>query len=145
MGEDNAAGEASKPSKSLPAACMMSLASGIIDSEPSTEIDTTAPMSWPYMTFGSLGKRLFVKLVTIGVIWGVGYMNWNFAWLIPPIAFVVLKGERKKDGELKRLTAQATALCKEKIIIENRIDDLPTWVYFPDYDRAEWLNGVRDV
>ncbi|XP_058803408.1 extended synaptotagmin-2 isoform X2 [Phymastichus coffea] len=98
--------------------------------------------SWPYMTFGTLIKSLFTKAITVGIIWGVGYMNWNFAWLIPPIAFIVLRGERKKDAQMKRLTAQATALAKDKIIIENRIDELPVWVYFPDYDRAEWLNGV---
>lgn len=99
--------------------------------------------SWPYMTFGTLIKSLLTKAISFGLIWGVGYMNWNFAWLIPPIAFVVLRGERKKDAQMKRLTAQATALSKDKIIIENRIDELPIWVYFPDYDRAEWLNGVR--
>ncbi|XP_011502857.1 PREDICTED: extended synaptotagmin-1 isoform X2 [Ceratosolen solmsi marchali] len=98
--------------------------------------------TWPHMTFYSLSKSFFIKLATVGIIWGVGFLNWNFAWLVPPIAFVVLKSERKRDGDLKRLTAQATALSKEKIIIESRIDELPTWVYFPDYDRAEWLNGI---
>ena len=141
MGEKSSEVDTSK-SQSWSAMCMMSLASGIVD-KPSVEEDAEKLKTWPYMTFGSLGKSLFMKVATVGIIWGVGYFNWNFAWLIPPIAFVVLKGERKKDGELKRLTAQATALSKEKIIIENRIDELPTWVYFPDYDRAEWLNGVR--
>jgi hypothetical protein len=119
------------------------MASGVIENSSNMEEEVDKPKTWPYMTLNSLGKSLFVKLATVGVIWGVGFMNWNFAWLIPPIAFVVLKSERKKDGILKRLTAQATALAKEKIIIESRIDELPTWVYFPDYDRAEWLNGVR--
>ena len=103
------------------------------------------PKNWPYMTVSSLAKSLIFKLATFGVIWGIGYMKWNFAWLLPPIAFAVLKSERKKDGQLKIMTAQATALANEKIVIENRIDELPTWVYFPDYDRAEWLNGVKKI
>ncbi|XP_016838041.1 extended synaptotagmin-1 isoform X2 [Nasonia vitripennis] len=140
MGEGTT--ETASKIKSWPVMCMMALASGITENDPNGVEEIEAPKTWPYMTFASLGKSLFMKLATVGVIWGVGYMNWNFAWLIPPIAFVVLKSEQKKDGNLKRLTAQATALSKEKIIIENRIDDLPTWVYFPDYDRAEWLNGI---
>ena len=29
---------------------------------------------------------------------------------------------------------------KEKILA--RIQDLPNWVYFPDYDRSEWINRI---
>ncbi|CAB0034746.1 unnamed protein product [Trichogramma brassicae] len=129
--------------KAWTTAALMSLATGIIEQDNNGDQGVEEkPTSWPYMTFGSLSKSLFFKLATVGVIWGMGYMQLNFAWLIPPIAYAVLKGERKKDGDLKRMTAQATALCKDRIIIENRIDELPTWVYFPDYDRAEWLNGI---
>ncbi|KAL7303855.1 hypothetical protein TKK_0003977 [Trichogramma kaykai] len=129
--------------KAWTTAALMSLATGIIEQDNNGDQGVEEkPTSWPYMTFGSLSKSLLFKLATVGVIWGMGYLQLNFAWLIPPIAYAVLKGERKKDGDLKRMTAQATALCKDRIIIENRIDDLPTWVYFPDYDRAEWLNGI---
>lgn len=140
MGEESK--ELNSKPKALTGLCLMSMATGIIENAAGTEKEEQVIKSWPYMTFGSLIKSFFFKAATVGIIWGIGYMNWNFAWLIPPIAFVVMKGEKKKDGDLKRLTAQATALSKEKIIIENRIDELPTWVYFPDYDRAEWLNGV---
>lgn len=70
-------------------------------------------------------------------------MNWNFAWLILPIAYLVLVSEKKKTGYLRRLTAQATALSKDRIIVESRIDELPSWVFFPDYSRVEWLNEVN--
>ena len=98
--------------------------------------------SWPYMSLKSLSTGFATKLATVGILWGWGYMNLNFAWLIAPIVLSVWRKERKKDQELKRLMAQASALCKEKDVIVNRLDELPSWVYFPDFDRAEWLNKV---
>ncbi|XP_023246253.1 extended synaptotagmin-1 [Copidosoma floridanum] len=142
MGDSNTEAADAK-AKAWPAgACMMSLVSGLVETDPSAGEKIEAPKTWPYMTYGSIAKSVTLKLATVSLIWGMGYMNWSLAWLVAPIAYVVLKGERKKDGELKRLTAQATALSKEKLIIESRIDELPTWVYFPDYDRAEWLNQM---
>lgn len=101
------------------------------------------PSTWPYMNVSSLTISFVTKLTAAGIIWGWGYFNFSIAWLIAPIAFSVWKAERKKDNELKTITAQASVLAKEKQLIVNRIDELPSWVYFPDFDRAEWLNRVR--
>ena len=100
------------------------------------------PSSWPYMSLASLSTSFAAKLATVGIIWGWGYMNFSLAWLIAPVVLSVWRKERKKDHQLKRLMAQATVLCKEKDIIVSRLDELPSWVYFPDFDRAEWLNKV---
>ncbi|XP_043475067.1 extended synaptotagmin-1 isoform X2 [Leptopilina heterotoma] len=98
--------------------------------------------NWPYMSLSSLSTSFLIKLGTVGIIWGWGYMNLSLAWLIGPVVLSVWRTERKKDHELKRLMAQATALSKEKDIIASRMDELPSWVYFPDFDRAEWLNKI---
>ncbi|XP_015113681.1 extended synaptotagmin-1 isoform X2 [Diachasma alloeum] len=96
----------------------------------------------PYMTIGSFSMSLLMKIAAVGVIWGFGYMRWSVAWLLPPVFLSVWKYETNKNDELKRLTAQATVLANEKDVITNRMNDLPSWVYFPDFDRAEWLNKV---
>lgn len=97
---------------------------------------------WPYMNIGSLTISFLTKLATAGIIWSWGYLNLNIAWLIGPIALIAWKTERRKDNELKLITAQASVMSKEKELIMSRLDELPSWVYFPDFDRAEWLNKV---
>lgn len=99
--------------------------------------------TWPGINIISLTKSFALKTLVFAVIWGFGYMNWSFVWLIFPIGFIVLAGEKKKAGYLRRLTAQATALSKDRIIVESRIDELPSWVFFPDYSRVDWLNEVK--
>lgn len=83
------------------------------------------------------------KFATVGLVWGVGYMNWSVAWFIGPIILTVLRKEWKKDSEQRRMAAQACALAGEQKTIMGKMSELPSWVYFPDYDRAEWLNRVR--
>lgn len=97
---------------------------------------------WPYMNIGSLTISFLTKLATAGIIWSWGYLNLNIAWLIGPIALIAWKTERRKDNELKLITAQASVMAKEKELIMSRLDELPSWVYFPDFDRAEWLNKI---
>ncbi|XP_018364569.1 PREDICTED: extended synaptotagmin-2 isoform X2 [Trachymyrmex cornetzi] len=100
------------------------------------------PTTWPYMNVSSLTISFLTKLAAAGIIWGWGYFNYSIAWLIAPIAFSVWKAERKRDNELRTITAQASVLAKEKELIISRMNELPSWVYFPDFDRAEWLNRI---
>ncbi|KAG5347734.1 ESYT2 protein, partial [Acromyrmex charruanus] len=100
------------------------------------------PITWPYMNVSSLSISFLTKLAAAGIIWGWGYFNYSIAWLIAPIAFSVWKAERKRDNELRTITAQASVLAKEKELIVSRMNELPSWVYFPDFDRAEWLNRI---
>ncbi|XP_012262341.2 extended synaptotagmin-3 isoform X2 [Athalia rosae] len=82
------------------------------------------------------------KFATVGIVWGCGYMNWSIAWFIGPVVLAVLRKEWKKESDQRRLTAQAAVLAGEQHMIINRMSELPSWVYFPDYDRAEWLNKI---
>ncbi|XP_035739059.1 extended synaptotagmin-1-like isoform X2 [Vespa mandarinia] len=108
----------------------------------SNENKVSKPNTWPYMNMSSLFTSFFIKLTTAGIIWGCGYMNINLAWLLCPIMVFVWKSERQKDQQLRAITAQASILANEKELIGKRMDELPSWVYFPDFDRAEWLNRI---
>ncbi|XP_024084803.1 extended synaptotagmin-3-like [Cimex lectularius] len=81
-----------------------------------------------------IGKVAFVYLF--------GYFNLSPAWLLGPIFLSVLREEWSKEKELKRNIAKAAALSNEKEVILARVDDLPAWVFFPDIERAEWVNRV---
>ncbi|XP_011689858.1 PREDICTED: extended synaptotagmin-2 isoform X3 [Wasmannia auropunctata] len=112
------------------------------DSENNVPNKDAKAISWPYMNVNSLTISFLTKLAAVGIIWGWGYFNYSIAWLIAPIALSVWKAERKRDNELRTITAQASVLAKEKELIVSRMNELPSWVYFPDFDRAEWLNRI---
>jgi len=86
----------------------------------------------------SVGK----KIAIVGSIYLVGYMGWSVAWLIAPVILSVARDQLAKTSEKKRDIAKASAMASEKDVILARIDELPAWVYFPDVERAEWLNKV---
>ncbi|KAG7202803.1 hypothetical protein KM043_009963 [Ampulex compressa] len=108
----------------------------------SEESKVSKPNPWPYMNLSSLSMSFLTKLVTAGIVWSWGYLNFNIAWLIAPIAFAAWKSERHNDSKLRAFVAQASVMSKEKELIMSRLDELPSWVYFPDFDRTEWLNRV---
>ncbi|XP_018315968.1 extended synaptotagmin-2 isoform X3 [Mycetomoellerius zeteki] len=112
------------------------------ESENNAPNKDSKPITWPYMNVSSLSISFLTKLMAAGIIWGWGYFNYSIAWLIAPIAFSVWKAERKRDNELRTITQQASVLAKEKELIVSRMNELPSWVYFPDFDRAEWLNRI---
>lgn len=82
------------------------------------------------------------RVAVVGVIYCVGYMNWSVAWLITPLIFSVMRDQWKKKSELSRSIAIASAQANEKDVILAKITDLPSWVYFPDVERCEWVNRV---
>lgn len=82
------------------------------------------------------------KVATVGAIYLVGYMGWSVAWLIAPVILSLTRDQWKKVNDAKRNIAKVSALSNEKDVILARIDDLPAWVYFPDVERAEWLNKI---
>ncbi|KRF82992.1 extended synaptotagmin-2 isoform X4 [Drosophila virilis] len=86
----------------------------------------------------SVGK----KVAIVGSIYLVGYMGWSVAWLIAPVILSVARDQLAKTSAKKRDIAKASALANEKDVILARIDELPAWVYFPDVERAEWLNKI---
>ncbi|XP_037871782.1 extended synaptotagmin-1 isoform X3 [Bombyx mori] len=85
----------------------------------------------------------FLKKVSIvGAVYLVGYMQWSVAWLIGPVILSVMRDQWRKENEYKRNIAKVAALSSEKDVILARLDDLPSWVFFPDVERAEWLNRI---
>ncbi|XP_063393693.1 extended synaptotagmin-2-A isoform X2 [Cydia fagiglandana] len=90
----------------------------------------------------SMIYRFFKKVSIVGAVYLVGYMQWSVAWLIGPVVLSVLRDQWRRDNEYRRSLAKAAAVSSEKDIVLARIDDLPAWVFFPDVERAEWLNRI---
>ncbi|XP_052737344.1 extended synaptotagmin-1 isoform X2 [Bicyclus anynana] len=86
--------------------------------------------------------RFFKKVAIVGAVYLVGYMQWSVAWLIGPVILSVMRDQWRKESEYRRNLAKTAAMSSEKDIVLARLDDLPSWVFFPDVERAEWLNRI---
>merc|ERR1719464_1355022 len=66
------------------------------------------------------------------------------AWLVTPLVLTVLRSQWKSERNNKLMAAREAALTDERTMIESRIrvEDLPSWVFFPDKERAEWINSI---
>lgn len=68
------------------------------------------------------------KIAAVGVVYFVGYMGWSVAWLICPVLLSVIRDQFRKQHDVRRSVAKASALASDKEVILARLDDLPAWV-----------------
>ena len=83
-----------------------------------------------------LVKKFFLKSVGWVGIYLLGYYNLSIAWLLTPLIITVLKSQWKAD-RIQKLSASREAAnpnSNEEKMIKSRIrvEDLPSWVFFPD-------------
>ena len=67
-------------------------------------------------------------------VWGAGFYNFGLSWVIGASVFYYAGKTYHKSLQEKQEEEEATLA---------RVDELPTWVYYPDVEKAEWLNMVR--
>jgi len=93
--------------------------------------------------FKVIRRFLFKSLAWAG-IYLLGYYDFSIAWLFTPLLLTVLRDQWKKERDYKLAAARQAALTNEKTMIQSRIraEDLPSWVFFPDKERAEWINSI---
>jgi hypothetical protein len=90
--------------------------------------------------------RVTKGLVPVVTIYALGF--WRVAsvsaWVLVPFFFClsVVRDLLSDAGRIKRRRAQIAAAADEKDLITANVAELPSWVFFPDIHRAEWLNQV---
>lgn len=81
--------------------------------------------------------------LTTGALWlGVyflGYFNLGIVWVVAPLA-VVTAMATSAVASSSRHTRKEVELKKERVLA--RVQDVPAWVFFPDFERSEWLNKM---
>ena len=79
-------------------------------------------------------KRFCLKCVAWYGIYALGYYGFSIAWLLTPLLLTVFRQQWKKERDFRLSAARQAALTNEKAMIESRIkvEDLPSWVFFPD-------------
>lgn len=84
----------------------------------------------------------YLKLVGGALlIWFMGWFGLSYVWIICGF-FVYVLWRMNQDERKTRRQAFREAVEKEQEVVEARIEDLPSWVFFPDVERAEWLNKM---
>jgi len=93
--------------------------------------------------FGFL-KSLSWRSLACVTIYFLGYFNFSPAWIITPLLLSAARAQYKKEKKQRLAHAREAALTNEQATIESRmsVEDLPSWVFFPDKERAEWINNM---
>lgn len=110
--------------------------------EPVKVANLASPTSVDDKNFRVFLLLIIKRAILINVIYFVGYMNWSVTWLITPMILIETRNFWGKSTAIKREITKASIKCKEKDVISTRVKDLPSWVYFPDFERCEWVNCV---
>jgi len=114
-----------------------------VDGENKKDLETLAPREQSNTIVGFL-KKLSWRGLAAMTTYLLGYFNFSVAWMITPLILSALREQYKKEKRQKLAAAREAALNNEQAMIESRmlLDDLPSWVYFPDKERAEWVNNI---
>lgn len=100
----------------------------------------------PLTVFQTISK-VALSLVSTAVVYAFGY--WRIAavstWVLLPLmaCLSVVRDRWRETGQLRRRRRQLAAVADEKNLVTANVSELPSWVFFPDIHRAEWLNQVR--
>ncbi|GFN89709.1 extended synaptotagmin-like protein 2 [Plakobranchus ocellatus] len=88
-------------------------------------------------------QKYFKLAGAVSVVWLVGYFKFSVSWLWLLLVVYVWKERSTKAKQHKTAISQEIAR-DEKSVILARVEDLPSWVNFPDVERAEWMNKILD-
>ncbi|XP_070496220.1 extended synaptotagmin-2-like [Chironomus tepperi] len=75
------------------------------------------------------------------MVYILGRLNYSFAWIVPLFLTSIHDHIRNKRAVNKAATHRALKM-NEQDAIYSRLDEIPAWVLFPDYERCEWINTI---
>lgn len=90
-------------------------------------------------SLGSLVYKFAKGMLIAGSLYIMGWLNLSPAWLLMGVASYVAQ---KNYIEQKRIRTGITSTEHEKTSVLATLEDLPAWVFFPDTERAEWVNKI---
>lgn len=127
------------------AAAVVAATTAVAENE-SQEILPVADDEVENTTFFQSVTTAAFSLATTALVYALGY--WRIAsastWVLLPLITCVqiVRNRWRQAGRIRRRRAQLFATSDEKELIAANVSELPSWVFFPDIHRAEWLNQV---
>lgn len=85
-------------------------------------------------------KELLLYFGVTLSLWLVGHFHFSFAWIIM-ILMIFVSWEFQMEQKQKRRDRMEKAVKSSFI---DKIENLPSWVYFPEKEQAEWVNRIID-
>ncbi|CAF1631558.1 unnamed protein product [Rotaria magnacalcarata] len=89
----------------------------------------------------SLLKRYLEIVGLVVIVWILGYFHLSVSWILL-VVLVYLFRQRQRALFKERHKMLNEINNNEEQYIKARLDELPSWVFFPDVERAEWLNRI---
>lgn len=85
--------------------------------------------------------KYFHIVALVFFVWLIGYFGFSIAWILIA-SFAYLWRERTSNlRKIKSDMIRAVHLDEKNAILA-RLDEVPSWVHFPDKERAEWINKI---
>lgn len=85
--------------------------------------------------------RYFRIVSMVFFVWLVGYFNFSLSWILLAVMMYLLREKTRNARQYKADMIKAIGINEKDAIIA-RLDEVPSWVYFPDRERAEWVNKM---
>ncbi|CAF3301091.1 unnamed protein product [Rotaria socialis] len=89
----------------------------------------------------SLLKRYLEIVGLVVIVWILGYFHLSVSWILL-VVLIYLFRQRQRALFKERHKMLNEINNNEEQYIKARLDELPSWVFFPDVERAEWLNRI---
>jgi c-di-AMP phosphodiesterase-like protein len=71
----------------------------------------------------------------------LGYFHFSISWILLAV-FIYLFRQQKRTQFKEKQKMLNQMNHNEEQYIKARLDELPSWVFFPDIERAEWVNRI---
>ncbi|CAF1149216.1 unnamed protein product [Adineta steineri] len=86
-------------------------------------------------------KKYLEVVGLVFFVWLLGYFHFSVSWILLAV-FIYLFRQRQRAQFKLRHHMLSEINKNEEQYIKARLDELPSWVFFPDVERAEWVNRI---
>lgn len=83
----------------------------------------------------------FSKIAVFTAVYVIGRLNFAFGWLLP-LFFASIQDHFYYKRTLRKAVTHTALKLNEKDTLLARLDEIPAWVLFPDFERSEWINKI---
>lgn len=85
---------------------------------------------------------IVTQILVISSVYVLGRYDFSFGWILPMI-FSTIRHHSNRDREVQMEVARTAARMDERdVLLRSLGGDVPSWVLFPDVERAEWMNKL---
>ncbi|XP_066288059.1 extended synaptotagmin-2-like isoform X2 [Branchiostoma lanceolatum] len=112
--------------------------------EPKVEKETERSWKDLWDVYHPTTESIRIYVMSLGVlvlVWLVGYWGFSITWVMLGLFIWMWREKKIKKKNYKIQTARGVAQNEQTTILSS-VQDLPSWVYFPDVEKAEWLNKI---